>query len=268
MARTGHWHSHKCAWHAALALVHLKSFLRPIIPDCLSTAESKLWVVSQGHLHYQVVLCNDFDCTHLTYMRALCSGVSVAVCDGFLSLTLGSVLESPSRLDEEHRLIARYAARLAAEAGNSTVSLSDGGLRLTCESHLTLWQVIVQCSAAAGGLECRSSCAKSASSCNCVTLKSLFCESNERNAPPFSRQVLISQPFYFQLSSDTMRKVTPAVCFEAVILKMWVLFDLTFVLIMGGLIAQQTSFNHFVRNRTQEQLVCVYRAARRSYVAL
>uniref|UniRef100_A0A6Q2Y283 Dystrobrevin n=1 Tax=Esox lucius TaxID=8010 RepID=A0A6Q2Y283_ESOLU len=30
------------------------------------------------------------------------------------------VLESPSRLDEEHRLIARYAARLAAEAGNST----------------------------------------------------------------------------------------------------------------------------------------------------
>ncbi|XP_039604721.1 dystrobrevin, beta b isoform X7 [Polypterus senegalus] len=31
-----------------------------------------------------------------------------------------SVLDSPSRLDEEHRLIARYAARLAAEAGNST----------------------------------------------------------------------------------------------------------------------------------------------------
>uniref|UniRef100_A0A8C9T0W8 Dystrobrevin n=1 Tax=Scleropages formosus TaxID=113540 RepID=A0A8C9T0W8_SCLFO len=31
-----------------------------------------------------------------------------------------SALDSPSRLDEEHRLIARYAARLAAEAGNST----------------------------------------------------------------------------------------------------------------------------------------------------
>ncbi|XP_039769013.1 dystrobrevin beta isoform X2 [Ornithorhynchus anatinus] len=30
-----------------------------------------------------------------------------------------SVLDSPSRLDEEHRLIARYAARLAAEAGNT-----------------------------------------------------------------------------------------------------------------------------------------------------
>ncbi|XP_072558583.1 dystrobrevin, beta a isoform X3 [Paramormyrops kingsleyae] len=29
-----------------------------------------------------------------------------------------STLDSPSRLDEEHRLIARYAARLAAEAGN------------------------------------------------------------------------------------------------------------------------------------------------------
>lgn len=38
-----------------------------------------------------------------------------------------SVLESPSRLDEEHRLIARYAARLAAEAGNSTVSVSPWG---------------------------------------------------------------------------------------------------------------------------------------------
>lgn len=34
------------------------------------------------------------------------------------------VLESPSRLEEEHRLIARYAARLAAEADNSTVSCS------------------------------------------------------------------------------------------------------------------------------------------------
>uniref|UniRef100_A0A8C2D4K0 Dystrobrevin n=1 Tax=Cyprinus carpio TaxID=7962 RepID=A0A8C2D4K0_CYPCA len=41
-----------------------------------------------------------------------------------LSLCLDcSTLESPSRLDEEHRLIARYAARLAAEASNSTVRL-------------------------------------------------------------------------------------------------------------------------------------------------
>ncbi|XP_047677141.1 dystrobrevin, beta b isoform X8 [Tachysurus fulvidraco] len=31
-----------------------------------------------------------------------------------------TTLESPSRLDEEHRLIARYAARLAAEASNSS----------------------------------------------------------------------------------------------------------------------------------------------------
>uniref|UniRef100_A0A8C9PJE3 Uncharacterized protein n=1 Tax=Spermophilus dauricus TaxID=99837 RepID=A0A8C9PJE3_SPEDA len=35
------------------------------------------------------------------------------------------VLESPSRLDEEHRLIARYAARLAAEAGNTTRPPAD-----------------------------------------------------------------------------------------------------------------------------------------------
>src|SRR4029434_9867249 len=39
----------------------------------------------------------------------------------FLAVS-SSVLESPSRLDEEHRLIARYAARLAAEASNSAVS--------------------------------------------------------------------------------------------------------------------------------------------------
>ncbi|XP_074066046.1 dystrobrevin beta isoform X7 [Macrotis lagotis] len=36
-----------------------------------------------------------------------------------------SVLDSPSRLDEEHRLIARYAARLAAEAGNATRPPTD-----------------------------------------------------------------------------------------------------------------------------------------------
>ncbi|XP_072545729.1 dystrobrevin, beta b isoform X9 [Salminus brasiliensis] len=36
-----------------------------------------------------------------------------------------STLESPSRLDEEHRLIARYAARLAAEASNSTCPPTD-----------------------------------------------------------------------------------------------------------------------------------------------
>ncbi|XP_031212237.1 dystrobrevin beta isoform X5 [Mastomys coucha] len=36
-----------------------------------------------------------------------------------------SVLDSPSRLDEEHRLIARYAARLAAEAGNMTHPPTD-----------------------------------------------------------------------------------------------------------------------------------------------
>ncbi|XP_047677140.1 dystrobrevin, beta b isoform X7 [Tachysurus fulvidraco] len=36
-----------------------------------------------------------------------------------------TTLESPSRLDEEHRLIARYAARLAAEASNSSCPPTD-----------------------------------------------------------------------------------------------------------------------------------------------
>ncbi|KAK3563060.1 hypothetical protein QTP86_015864, partial [Hemibagrus guttatus] len=39
---------------------------------------------------------------------------------GILFSLDSTTLESPSRLDEEHRLIARYAARLAAEASNST----------------------------------------------------------------------------------------------------------------------------------------------------
>lgn len=43
--------------------------------------------------------------------------VLIGVCQ--LLCSLDSVLDSPSRLDEEHRLIARYAARLAAEAGNA-----------------------------------------------------------------------------------------------------------------------------------------------------
>uniref|UniRef100_A0AAY4C8A8 Dystrobrevin n=1 Tax=Denticeps clupeoides TaxID=299321 RepID=A0AAY4C8A8_9TELE len=37
-------------------------------------------------------------------------------------LTVTNALDSPSRLDEEHRLIARYAARLAAETGNPPVT--------------------------------------------------------------------------------------------------------------------------------------------------
>lgn len=76
------------------------------------------------------------DCSNFACISQCCC---VCVCNISLSLTLGSVLESPSRLDEEHRLIARYAARLAAEAGNSTVSVSRrtprGGLQSTCISH-------------------------------------------------------------------------------------------------------------------------------------
>lgn len=76
-----------------------------------------------------IVLYNHSDCSNFTYTRAfhIRASVAVCVCNISLSLTLGSVLESPSRLDEEHRLIARYAARLAAEAGNSTVSVSQDG---------------------------------------------------------------------------------------------------------------------------------------------
>uniref|UniRef100_A0AAR2JDH5 Dystrobrevin n=1 Tax=Pygocentrus nattereri TaxID=42514 RepID=A0AAR2JDH5_PYGNA len=45
---------------------------------------------------------------------------TILMSSGAPTSTKSSTLESPSRLDEEHRLIARYAARLAAEASNST----------------------------------------------------------------------------------------------------------------------------------------------------
>uniref|UniRef100_A0A803VGC6 Uncharacterized protein n=1 Tax=Ficedula albicollis TaxID=59894 RepID=A0A803VGC6_FICAL len=43
------------------------------------------------------------------------------------SLVPCSALDSPGRLDEEHRLIARYAARLAAEAGSAPRPPADLG---------------------------------------------------------------------------------------------------------------------------------------------
>uniref|UniRef100_A0A3Q4H1H4 Dystrobrevin, beta b n=2 Tax=Pseudocrenilabrinae TaxID=318546 RepID=A0A3Q4H1H4_NEOBR len=55
-----------------------------------------------------------------------------------------SVLESPSRLDEEHRLIARYAARLAAEAGNSTVSMRPHDLSFNFDANKQQRQLIAE----------------------------------------------------------------------------------------------------------------------------
>lgn len=97
----------------------------------------------------QILLHNHFECTNFSlYSLKSFRHQSQCICVWCisLSLTLGSVLESPSRLDEEHRLIARYAARLAAEAGNSTVSVSQNALwwiQSPCITCLRLWQVIV-----------------------------------------------------------------------------------------------------------------------------
>lgn len=79
------------------------------------------------HFIQENCLDKSFPPCKFTYTSVLPSVVGGAVYDVFLCLTLGSVLESPSRLDEEHRLIARYAARLAAEASNSTVSDASKG---------------------------------------------------------------------------------------------------------------------------------------------
>lgn len=90
----------------------------------------------------KLFLQNHFDWIQ-TYVRAFHIRVRVAVymCVWCISLspTSGSVLESPSRLDEEHRLIARYAARLAAEAGNSTVSVpQDAPWWASVDLHFTI----------------------------------------------------------------------------------------------------------------------------------
>ncbi|KAA8581931.1 hypothetical protein FQN60_008671 [Etheostoma spectabile] len=55
-----------------------------------------------------------------------------------------SVLESPSRLDEEHRLIARYAARLAAEAGNSTQQCPPTDLGFNFDANKQQRQLIAE----------------------------------------------------------------------------------------------------------------------------
>uniref|UniRef100_A0A8D3CPI3 Dystrobrevin, beta b n=1 Tax=Scophthalmus maximus TaxID=52904 RepID=A0A8D3CPI3_SCOMX len=54
------------------------------------------------------------------------------------------VLESPSRLDEEHRLIARYAARLAAEAGNSTQQCPPTDLTFNFDANKQQRQLIAE----------------------------------------------------------------------------------------------------------------------------
>ncbi|TSN67104.1 DNA (cytosine-5)-methyltransferase 3A [Bagarius yarrelli] len=62
------------------------------------------------------------DLAHPTQLKPVSNSMSdtVLVSSGVPTPTTSTTLESPSRLDEEHRLIARYAARLAAEASNST----------------------------------------------------------------------------------------------------------------------------------------------------
>lgn len=63
-------------------------------------------------------------------MDRVTEGLPRVVCINVSSLpplhTPSSVLDSASRLDEEHKLIARYAARLAAETSSSVSVLIKG----------------------------------------------------------------------------------------------------------------------------------------------
>ncbi|XP_060735980.1 dystrobrevin, beta b isoform X2 [Tachysurus vachellii] len=67
------------------------------------------------------------DLAHPTQLKPVSNNMNdtVFVSSGAPTPTTSTTLESPSRLDEEHRLIARYAARLAAEASNSTCPPTD-----------------------------------------------------------------------------------------------------------------------------------------------
>uniref|UniRef100_A0A3B4CF97 Dystrobrevin n=1 Tax=Pygocentrus nattereri TaxID=42514 RepID=A0A3B4CF97_PYGNA len=62
------------------------------------------------------------DLAHPAQLKPVSNNMNdtILMSSGAPTSTKSSTLESPSRLDEEHRLIARYAARLAAEASNST----------------------------------------------------------------------------------------------------------------------------------------------------
>ncbi|XP_047677138.1 dystrobrevin, beta b isoform X5 [Tachysurus fulvidraco] len=67
------------------------------------------------------------DLAHPTQLKPVSNNMNdtVFVSSGAPTPTTSTTLESPSRLDEEHRLIARYAARLAAEASNSSCPPTD-----------------------------------------------------------------------------------------------------------------------------------------------
>ncbi|XP_054651559.1 dystrobrevin, beta b isoform X1 [Dunckerocampus dactyliophorus] len=69
---------------------------------------------------------------------------TVLVSSGGAAAPAKSVLESPSRLDEEHRLIARYAARLAAEAGNSTQQCPPSDLSFNFDANKQQRQLIAE----------------------------------------------------------------------------------------------------------------------------
>uniref|UniRef100_A0A8C5GXS8 Dystrobrevin n=1 Tax=Gouania willdenowi TaxID=441366 RepID=A0A8C5GXS8_GOUWI len=67
-----------------------------------------------GRNHHVIYLIKSFKLIYITCIRASMEQVCVWYRGLIVCLWLwSSVLESPSRLDEEHRLIARYAARLA-----------------------------------------------------------------------------------------------------------------------------------------------------------
>ncbi|XP_010707181.1 dystrobrevin alpha-like [Meleagris gallopavo] len=62
-----------------------------------------------------------------TKWRSSCHAYCALMCLPSSSPTLSSVLDSASRLDEEHKLIARYAARLAAETSSSQQQAQQRG---------------------------------------------------------------------------------------------------------------------------------------------
>ncbi|KFW85845.1 Dystrobrevin beta, partial [Manacus vitellinus] len=97
--------------------------------------------------------CQGEPCPHQPchFVRFASDFFLVDLCCERRSLGTVSVLESPGRLDEEHRLIARYAARLAAEAASAVSDPGTGGLWESdcalllpplCRSHREILQEI------------------------------------------------------------------------------------------------------------------------------
>uniref|UniRef100_A0A8C9TJJ6 Dystrobrevin beta-like n=1 Tax=Scleropages formosus TaxID=113540 RepID=A0A8C9TJJ6_SCLFO len=104
-------------WRPVLGVSPPPPALRPVLP---------------GRLRFPATLYGTSGSENVCVCVCVCVLVVQKIFSFIIPITVHlsvfrSVLDSPSRLDEEHQLIAQYAARLAAESANSLHPMSDLG---------------------------------------------------------------------------------------------------------------------------------------------